>query len=203
MIRKLFLCVGLLFTLLACAVLNGVPTGMPAPSPSETPQPKETSTIVPSATPEPTETSAIALSDTPESAPILLLPSTSSTPAPTGLSVTPTPTQIAGLDCKLMWQSPANDSAYSTGQKFTAGWSLENSGTATWDAGSFEFIYLGGRKLDLGDVVHLETSVLPGQSVVLSVSMRAPQNPGTYTTYWGMRQGNAYFCRLKLEIYAQ
>ena len=203
MIRKLFLCVGLLFTLLACAVLNGVPTSMPAPFPSETLQPKETSTIVPSATPEPTETSAIALSDTPESAPILLLPSASSTPAPTGLSVTPTPTQIAELDCKLMWQSPANDSAYSTGQKFTAGWSLENSGTATWDAGSFEFIYLGGRKLDLGDVVHLETSVPPGQSVVLSVSMKAPQYPGTYTTYWGMRQGNAYFCRLKLEIYAQ
>ena len=35
----------------------------------------------------------------------------------------------------------------SAGDKFGAGWDIRNTGTATWEPGSFQFTYLGGYRL--------------------------------------------------------
>jgi hypothetical protein len=83
------------------------------------------------------------------------------------------------------------------------GWMVQNVGTAPWDAGSTEFTYLGGAKLHNDDLVPLQSSVAPGQTIVLSVPMKAPRNSTKYTTYWGLRRGDTFFCRLELTIYVK
>jgi hypothetical protein len=101
----------------------------------------------------------------------------------------------------LVWQSPGNDITYAPDEEFTAGWRVRNTGTDTWDADSVVFTYLRGAKLYDYALVHLETSVAPGQEVILSVHMRARKEPTKYTTYWSLRQGNTFFCPVMLSIY--
>jgi len=115
----------------------------------------------------------------------------------------PIPTVRSQLDCQLIWQSPGNGAKYKARQEFTVGWKVRNTGTASWDADSVEFTYLGGAKLYDYPVVHLKTIVPPGQEVVLSVHMRAPRNSTKYTTYWSLRQRDTFFCRLMLSIYVK
>lgn len=76
-----------------------------------------------------------------------------------------------------------------------------NNGTDVWDVGTVEFTYLRGAKLYDSSLVQLKTSVVPGQEVILSVHMRAPTDLTMYTTYWSLRQGDTFFCPLKLSIY--
>jgi hypothetical protein len=101
----------------------------------------------------------------------------------------------------LIWQSPGNYISYQPREEFTVGWRVRNNGTDVWDVNSVEFTYLRGAKLYDYSLVHLKTSVFPGQEVVLSVHMRAPRDLTLYTTYWSLREGNTFFCPLKLSIY--
>lgn len=210
--RKALLSVGLVLSLAACGALPTPvvrSTGRPVPFASMTARPRPSRTHRPTRTPEPTETPTIFLAATPEPAPsltptaLLPLPFTIITPPVLSASPTPPPAGSSALDCKLIWQSPPNGATYQPGNKFSVGWNIRNIGTAVWQAGSFEFTYLDGAKLHSDDLVLLRTSVAPGQSVVLSVPMRAPGHPNMYTTYWGIRQGDTFFCRLKLTIIVQ
>ncbi len=201
--KNAFLFIGLVLSLVACTV-ESVPraasTYTPIPSPSTTHRPTRTPTpsltLRPSMTPEPTETSTASISATPE-------PTLSLTPTVPASSPSPTPTARSALDCKLVWQSPGNGANYLPDQAFTAGWKVSNNGTSTWDVNSVDFVYLGGAKLYDYPLVHLKTSVSPGQSVILSVRMRAPKNSTKYVTYWSMRRGDTFFCRVMLSIYVE
>ena len=137
--------------------------------------------------------------------------SPSATPEPV-LSLTPTvppstpapiPTVPGRLACQLIWQSPGSEITFQPKEEFTVGWRVRNTGTDVWDAASVEFTYLRGAKLYDYALVQLDTSVAPGQEVVLSVHMRAPKNPMRYTTYWSLRQGDTFFCRVMLSINVQ
>jgi hypothetical protein len=115
----------------------------------------------------------------------------------------PTPTESSGLDCALIWQSPRNGVIYKPDADFTVGWNISNTGTVVWDPDTVEFTYLAGARLHDYDLVRLETSVAPGQAVVLSVHMKAPRNSTLYTTYWVLRRGDTFFCRVGLSIYVE
>jgi len=197
--RQALLLMGLTLSLVVCVALSApmaAPKGTPIPPPSRTAKPTLSPTPSPSTTPEPTETPAASPSATPE--PMLSLTPTVPSPSPS-----PTPTVPSQLDCKLIWQSPGNGASYKPDEDFTVGWKVSNNGTAAWDADSVEFTYLGGAKLYDYALVHLETSVAPGQAAVLSVHMKAPRNSTKYTTYWSLRQGDTFFCRLMLSIYVE
>ena len=193
---KALLFMGLTLLLIACTALSALvaaPTGTAMPTLSSTTQPTHSPTPSPSPTAEPTGTSTDIPSATPE--PVLSL-----TPTALFVSPSPTPTVPSRLDCKLIWQSPGNDITYKPNKEFTAGWKVRNDGTDTWDVDSVEFTYLRGAKLYDYPVVHLKTSVAPGQEVILSVHMRAPKNLTRYTTYWSLRQGDTFFCPVMLTI---
>ena len=205
--------VGLTFTLVACAALpapTAAPKGTPIPSPSRTAKPRRSPTPSPSPTPEPTETSTTSSSAAPKPAePPATSPSATQKPKPSRTptvlvpSPSPTPTVPSELDCELIWQSPRNGASFAPGKKFTVGWNVTNNGTAAWDAQSVEFMYLGGAKLHNDELAHLDTTVAPGEDIVLSVAMKAPRNSTKYTTYWGLRRGDTFFCRLTLSIYVR
>ena len=118
-------------------------------------------------------------------------------------SPTATATALSALDCKLDWQSPGNGLWLDPGEDFPVGWKVTNTGTSTWDPESVEFTYLSGARLYRDSLVKLDSSVPPGASVILTVDMHAPRNSTTYTTYWSLRQGDTYFCRVGVSIYVE
>ncbi len=207
-LKKAFLCIGLALAL-ACSALPGpltrlLPGAQPSPTvhatrtrrPTRTP--KATETLAP--LPTETETPQVFAILTPTMLPITLPPSPVPLPTLSLFTSTPSPRPPSELDCKLLWQSPGRYAPYSPHERFGAGWNIRNIGTATWDPTNFRFVYLGGRKLSNTDQVSVPTTVGPGQSVIISVPMRAPWTPGTYTTHWGLRTGNTFFCKLTVTI---
>ncbi len=225
-IKTALLTIGLAFALAGC---GGMPTPIirfaagtdialtqtAEPRPTRTHRPTRTPTLAPMETLESTQTPTALQFNTPAPAltvtpnaptlPFQILSSTSTPrpliatePAATEITPPPTPSE---LDCQLVWQSPPNGATYNPDEKFAVGWDLRNVGTATWEQGTFEFVYLGGARLYAGDRVPLNTSVAPGDEIVLSLPMKTPDRPSSqYTTHWGIRQGDTYFCRLTLSI---
>jgi Ig-like domain-containing protein len=102
-----------------------------------------------------------------------------------------------------MWQSPSNGAVFKPDDDFDVGWDVQNTGTSSWDVDSVELTYLGGAKLNGRDSGPLDNSVDPGDEIVVSVHLRMPSRPARYTTYWGLHQGDTYFCRLMLTIYVK
>jgi hypothetical protein len=76
-----------------------------------------------------------------------------------------------------------DDSQIPAGQSFVKTWKLVNTGTCTWtNAYSASFFY--GDRMGAPETVPLQGSVLPSQSVEISVEMVAPQSAGTYQGNW-------------------
>ncbi len=187
----------LMVLLLACQALASrltVPTTTPFPAPSDTAMPTLTPSLSASSTPAPTDTPAPSPTLSDEAALALTLTAWPSVLSP-GTSV---PRQ---LDCLLKWQSPGNGITYDSGEIFTVGWNVTNTGSTTWTPSTVEFTYVSGAKFSADAPQHLESSVSPGQSIILSVRMKAPRNSTLYTTYWSLRSGSTYFCPVSLTIY--
>ena len=67
---------------------------------------------------------------------------------------------------------------------FTKTWSLENTGTCTWDR-SYRLFFISGNEMG-GATTSINDSVAPGDSTEISVLMVSPGDDGTYTGYWRM-----------------
>jgi len=115
------------------------------------------------------------------------------TPGPTPV-VTPLPpnTCFDGMDyiADLNYddQNMSNPPILAPGEKFTKGWRLKNTGTCTWDA-SYALVPVGGANLG-GQPTHVMGLVQPGQTYDMYVDLVAPTQPGTYQSFWSMRNGD-------------
>ncbi len=70
------------------------------------------------------------------------------------------------------------------GSKFTKTWRLRNDGTCTWTS-DYEVIFSSGDQLGGPDSKQLAGgSVAPGDTVKISVDLKAPSETGTYQGYW-------------------
>ena len=159
------------------------PTSAQTPTPSITAEPALPYTLAPSTTPEPT----LSLGPSPSA-------SASSAPSQT-------PTESVTLDCTLLMQTVKNGTHYKSREQFSISWKVRNTGTAGWDSGTVEFTYIAGTKMYQYPLVQLKGTVDPGNISYLIADMRAPSNPGRYSTTWSLRQGDNYFCHVGLTIY--
>jgi hypothetical protein len=139
------------------------------PSPTNTPIPAPSSTQIPTSTntPPPTATA-----------------SQTQTPAPTH---TPTSTPDP-----CHWASFLGDITIPDGTSFTPGtdfikiWRIKNVGSCTWTP-DYDLVFVRGDRLDGLRTVPLPENVRPGESVDLSVELRAPQRVGDYRGFWMLR----------------
>jgi hypothetical protein len=129
--------------------------------------------------------------DTPSSA-----PTPNQTPSPTLPTPKLTPTKAAvqqsDTPAVLCDQAAAgnpldvsipDDTVIPAGQSFVKTWKLVNNGSCTWtNEYSASFFY--GDQMSAPTSVHLKDSVMPEQSIEISVEMVAPQTPGTYQGNW-------------------
>ncbi len=70
------------------------------------------------------------------------------------------------------------------GQVFTKTWRIQNVGTCTWNA-DYDFIFASGDRL--GGVLAQPLTighVPPGETIDVSVQLRAPEETGSYRGYW-------------------
>jgi len=74
---------------------------------------------------------------------------------------------------------------FAPGSAFTKTWRMLNLGNCPWDP-SYALIFQTGDAMGTILKVPLTTTVLPGQSVDISVDMTAPATDGDYKGYWRM-----------------
>lgn len=115
------------------------------------------------------------------------------TAAPTFTPVTPTPTQrLIPCDAAVFISdvSVPDGSIFPPNARFTKTWRLQNVGTCTWTT-SYSLVYVSGERMGAPNVIPLAGSVVPGQTVDLSVEFIAPNNPGTYRSNWMLRNSQS------------
>ena len=159
-----------------------------------------TSTLTPSITPtQPTETA----SPTATATVVIIL----STPTPI---IIPTFTNVPGLGgsgtssdnfaCRVTRVSPPNGSTFDPRDDFDVFWTVQNIGQRNWDRTDIDYIYSSGAKIHKVSGYDLPENVRVGNSVQLGVDVRAPKDPGTYSTTWTLQRGNNEFCSLRYTI---
>ncbi len=71
-------------------------------------------------------------------------------------------------------------------ETFTKTWRLKNSGTCSWTP-SYAVVFSNGDFMSGPSTQALTGNVNPGQTMDLSVDLKAPATPGDYTGYWKLR----------------
>ena len=79
-----------------------------------------------------------------------------------------------------------DDTVLQPGERFTKTWRLQNAGTCTWTT-DYDLVWFSGEQLDAPLSIPLSGNTDPGQSVDLSVEMKAPDTEGTYQSWWKLR----------------
>ena len=82
-----------------------------------------------------------------------------------------------------------DDTEMLPGQEFTKTWRLQNAGTCAWTS-DYSLVWFSGEQFDASDSVRLDGSVAPGATVDLSVDMTAPDTPGSYISYWKLKNAS-------------
>jgi len=130
-----------------------------------------TQTPIPSPTLPRAEVSATA------TLPFLSTPTVSGTPP----TLAPTPE----LENRAAWvaQSIADNTVFAPGQAFTLTWTLRNVGASTWTEG-YLLRYYSGEPFGAAQEALLGREVLPGDTIEITLAMKAPVKPGDYRTDW-------------------
>lgn len=149
--------------------------------------PTQTSTDAPPPTTTPTETVTPTF--------VFILPTLTSKPT----LITPGSTGQE-YQCQLISQSPNNGSIVQKNTVFDAVWIVNNVGTNAWLSTNTDFRYIKGDRLHTQPAYDFEVSVASGASAELKATMKAPSEPGSYSTEWQIAMGNRTFCPLKLSI---
>jgi hypothetical protein len=98
-----------------------------------------------------------------------------------------TGTSAAATDNRAEWvsQSVADDTSFAPGETFTMTWTLKNVGTSTWTA-DFMLRFYSGDTFGAAREVPIGREVLPGDTLDITLIMKAPVTPGTYQSVWVM-----------------
>jgi len=127
------------------------------------------------------------------------------TPGPTSTPAPP-PSCINGLTFVAHLGSGGTSSdpiVVKPGEQFTKVWTVQNSGTCTWDS-SYELVFASGNRMG-GQPTPVQGQVAPGQNYDISVELTAPTQGGDYSAIWQMEgtDGTAFGQRLRVYVRVQ
>ncbi len=158
-------------TEVAATVLAQVAQAL-ALTPSATPLPSLTPTARPTSTP------IAAASATPSPSPIAsqIATATLSSGTPSG-----------GTENRAQWvsQTIADDTIFAPGETFTMTWRLKNVGTSTWTT-AYLLRFYSGETFGAPKEVLLVREVPPGETIDITLKMKAPARSGSYRSVWVM-----------------
>lgn len=204
--QKVFSLAISILLMLAC-----IPTLTPASAPVPTFDPNSALTaIVATANAAATQTQLFAPPTFTPTATSTRTPLPTETVTPTFVfflpTITFTPTQIQvssssdKLACQILSQTPTNNSTIAPSTAFTAKWVIANIGTHNWPSDNTDYRYVSGNKIHTQPIYDFSNTVPSGKTTELSVGMKAPASPGSYSTSWRITIGKEQFCPMNLTI---
>jgi hypothetical protein len=142
------------------------------------------------AAPSPTTTSTTA--------PFPTLPGVTATIAPPA-----SPTSTCDVAQFVQDVTVPDDTIIAPNANFTKTWRLKNIGTCSWTP-SYAIVFLNGEAMSGPATQALTANVNAGQTVDLSVNLKAPASNGTYTGNWRLRNGAGvtftnFYVRIKVQ----
>jgi len=120
----------------------------------------------------------------PQASPVPTLPPTLTIP-----TSVPPPTQICDQAAFVADVTIPDGSVVAKDQAFTKTWRLKNVGTCSWTS-AYSIVFFSGNALGGPAVQAMVGNVDPGQTVDISVNMKAPSSPGGYVGYWKLRNSS-------------
>lgn len=119
---------------------------------------------------------------------------TESAPLTPTLTMTPT-VEISGED-RLEFVADVtvpDGTIFKPGETFVKTWKLRNSGTSTWGSGH-SLVFVSGEQMGAPASQPLSSTVPPGETVDVSVSLTAPATQGVYFGFFALRgpAGNTF-----------
>jgi hypothetical protein len=114
------------------------------------------------------------------------VPPTSTPGSPTK---TTTPVAICNIGKFVKDVTIPDGTEFGAGATFTKTWRIQNVGTCTWTT-AYDLVFVSGSAMNAPAVIPLTANVAPGQTVDLSVTMKAPDTSGDYTGFWMLRNQN-------------
>jgi hypothetical protein len=163
----------------AVATLNVILTQQ-ANQPGKTPVVNPTATAqtpaeMPTATLDPTATAT--------QAPVVMIPTATTLPTNTPV---PLPCDQGGFVADV---SIPDGTSLPAGSPFNKTWRLKNTGTCTWTT-DYAVVFDSGEAMSGPSSQKLGTSVIPGQTVDVTVPLKAPGQPGQYKGNWKLRNAS-------------
>lgn len=76
--------------------------------------------------------------------------------------------------------------AFKPGESFVKTWRLKNTGTSTWTP-AYSVVFVSGNQMGGPASAPLPNNVPPGQTVDISINLVAPNDSGSYFSYWTLR----------------
>lgn len=122
---------------------------------------------------------------------------------PTGSDVTETtspaatatlsPTQTSAAECDqaaFVSETIPDGTDYNPSQTFTKTWTLENAGTCEWNS-DYDLVFVSGDAMNAPASQQLTTGkVAPGQTVKITLDLKAPNSAGTHRGEFKLRNAN-------------
>ena len=180
----------LLSSCLPSPVLASLPTPNASTIEAGVVQTIEANSVTQTATAPTSTPLAPTLTETPTATPTST-PTLTPTATPTNTATLPAPVvQVQVAPCYsaafIEDVTVANGTEFSAGQDFTKTWRLQNTGSCTWNTG-YQVVFDNGDHLSGPDSINLTNTVYPGQTVDVSVGLRAPSDAGTYEGFWRLQ----------------
>ena len=112
--------------------------------------------------------------------------------------------KIREWDCRILSKSPANGAVIPAGTKFQAIWTVKNAGSKIWPSQGVDVVYASGASLHEGKSYRdIPSTVGPGGSLTITVTLTAPKRPGDYSTRWSLMVGKTQFCGVRFKFTSQ
>jgi len=116
----------------------------------------------------------------------------SETPEPSA-TLTPNPTSTSQSACNqadFVSETIPDGTDFDPGETFTKTWTLENSGSCTWTA-EYDLVFVKGDAMNAPAATPLTSgTVAPGQTVQISLDLKAPVAAGTHRGDFKLRNQN-------------
>ncbi len=170
----------------AHAAVSQTAAALPTSTPTETATP----TLEDTSTPSPTYTSTV----------VFILSSPTRPVVPTFTALTADGTSSSNFACQVISVNPPNGTSFNARTDFDTVWRVKNIGKKSWDHTTVDYVYVSGAKMHKVASYDLASNVSVGQTINVTVAMKAPKALGSYTTNWTLRTGTKSFCAMSLTI---
>lgn len=95
------------------------------------------------------------------------------------------------LSANLVQEDPPDGKVFKPGESFLKTWSLQNTGTCTWDK-TYKLVYWDGELMGGAVTYALPVVIAPGETKEIPVLLQAPAAEGSYRGYWRLKSPWGY-----------